>query len=326
LVLPGCLSGFGLFSALVADAPVSASGLSLLATQGSAFNGAVATFTDSGTAGGYTAAIDWGNGQQSMGTVTATGGESFTVAGSQTCAAEGPYSVTVHITDAGGSVATATSTVHVARNGPPPAQLGYVSLGLTQSTGYYSHVITSAYQSYLQRSPDVSGLAYWVGRLQKGLCDEELEAGFIGSAEYIQNHGGTGDAWVGGMYQDLLGRRPDPAGLQYWLDRLHQGADPHAIAYGFAASPEREAMRVREDYFKYLGRTPAQAEVDYWVDQFINHGRSNEGVIGGFVGSLEYYQRHYANVPDYLASAYQDILGRTPNPAGLKDWLAILET
>jgi hypothetical protein len=181
-----------------------------------------------------------------------------------------------------------------------------------------------AYHTYLGRGPDTDGLAYWINRMQQGLTDEQLEAGFIGSLEYIQNHGGTGAAWVIGMYHDLLGRSPDPAGLQYWLNKLQQGVSPSSIAYGFSASPEREGQRVTDDYQHYLGRTPGAAEVAYWVDQFVNHGLVNEGVIAGFVASQEYWQDHYNDPRDFIFGAYQDILGRSPDPAGLAHWMSDL--
>jgi hypothetical protein len=310
---------------MVSDAPLSASSPDHLgATQGSAFNAVVATFTDPGAAGSYTATITWGDGLTSTGTIIANGGGSFTVSGSHSYAAEGRYTVSVSIADPGGSTVNVTTISHVARTGPPPTRLGEMANSLTHSAEYYARFIRGIYEKYLQREPDADGLAYWVSQMQNGLSDEHLEAGFIGSAEYIQNHGGTGEAWIIGMYEDLLGRAPDPNGLAYWLAQLQKGTSPVAIAYGFAASAEREAIRVTRDYQIYLGRNPSPAEVNYWVDQFVNHGASNEDVIAGFVGSAEYFVKNYNNVQDYLDTVYQDVLGRAPDPAGYNSWINIL--
>src|SRR4029453_7729976 len=87
---------------------------------------------------------------------------------------------------------------------------------------------------------------------------------------------------VRGMYQDLLGRGPDDDGVQFWLSRLAQGATPAQIAYGFAASGEREGQRVTADYFTYLNRPPEPGAVSYWVGRFMT-GTSNEDVIPGFM-------------------------------------------
>ena len=54
--------------------------------------------------------------------------------------------------------------------------------------------------------------------------DEQVESFFLGSQEYIANHGGTGQAWVVGMYQDLLGRQPAPSEVDGWLQALAGGA------------------------------------------------------------------------------------------------------
>jgi hypothetical protein len=311
----------------VTDGPLTTTGLNAVATEGAAFTGVVASFTDansSATAGQFTASINWGDGQTSAGPVTANGQGGFNVTGSHTYAKEGAYPAAVTITGAAGATATSGSTVHVARSGPPPANLLTVANALSASAEYFRNLVTGIYQRYLGRGPDPTGLAAWVALLQGSLTDEQLEAGFIGSPEYIQNHGGTGENWVRGMYHDLLGRSPDAAGLSAWLTQLQQGVSPATIALGFAASAEREGQRVAEDYQRYLGREPATAEVNLWVDLFVNHGARNEQVIGGFVGSPEYFQRHYNDARDWLFSAYQDILGRAPDDAGANTWLGLL--
>ena len=98
-------------SIVVADAPLSAAGRTIISTR--VFSGAVASFTDADPAGAladYSATISWGDGTTSPGTVAASG-SSFSVTGSHTFAASalGPQTITVTICDAGGSCATATS-------------------------------------------------------------------------------------------------------------------------------------------------------------------------------------------------------------------------
>jgi hypothetical protein len=172
--------------------------------------------------------------------------------------------------------------------GLAPSQFSW---SLTHSAEYYQNIVTRAYQGYLGRTPDSAGLAAWVAALQGGLKDEQLEAGFIGSAEYIADHGGSGAAWVDGMYHDLLGRTPAATEVSGWVRAMAQGLTPEQVAYGFAASAEREGQRVSADYVHYLGRQPSTDEVDAWVQVFL-HGASNEDVIAGFVGSPEYFQKH----------------------------------
>jgi hypothetical protein len=197
---------------------------------------------------------------------------------------------------------------------------------LTHSAEYYTNFITQAYSRYLGRTPDAAGLSGWVGAMLSGsVTDEELEAQFIGSPEYINDHGGSGAGWIRGMYQDLLGRQPSDAEVQAWVAFLAQGGSPTTVAYEFAASPEREGIRIRADYQTYLGRGPSDAEVTAWVSAFANHQITNEDVIAGFVGSPEYFAKHYANAADWIFSAFNDVLGRNPDQATSAAWLGYLQ-
>src|SRR4029077_14902340 len=65
----------------------------------------------------FTATIQWGDATTTAGTVTGGGG-TFTVSGTHTYAASGPFSVTVTLADdpPGTATATATSTANVSAN------------------------------------------------------------------------------------------------------------------------------------------------------------------------------------------------------------------
>src|SRR5439155_60539 len=112
-------------TATVADAALTASGTAVSVTEGGAFSGQVATFTDANTAAPLTdftsgtggASINWGDGTSATaGTITQPGGigTAFVVNGGHTYAEEGSYTVTTTITDKGGSTVTAKPTAAVA--------------------------------------------------------------------------------------------------------------------------------------------------------------------------------------------------------------------
>lgn len=116
---------------------ISASGKTFIATEGAAFSGAVASFTDpdtTATAADYNATIDWGDGgAPSAGTITGGAG-SFTVNGVHTYAEEGSYAITVTITDNDAvNTATARSTAQVG-----DAALTAVAACLTPSPQLYN--------------------------------------------------------------------------------------------------------------------------------------------------------------------------------------------
>lgn len=78
----------------------------IAATAGSPFNGVVATFSDldpSGNAKNFTATIDWGDGHQSTGLVSANANGGFDVTGGNLYASGGTLPVTVRIADFEGS-------------------------------------------------------------------------------------------------------------------------------------------------------------------------------------------------------------------------------
>lgn len=209
----------------------------------------------------------------------------------------------------------------------PPAALPSFALAVSRSPESFGYFITQAYQTYLDRSPDTQGYNNWLSAMTSGqVSDERLEAQFIGSPEYIANHGGAGAGWVTGMYVDLLKRTPSPLEVSSWVAQLNAGVAASSVAYGFAASAEREALRVRQNYQAFLGRSPAQSEVNAWVDQFVNHGMTNEIMAAYFVASPEYYRntaKGNGNTIQWLDAVFADILHRS---ISLSELLAIAPT
>jgi hypothetical protein len=110
-LLPAVAASSG--TAVVADAPLTASSSALTTQQGIALsNRQVATFTDTnprGPIGDFTATISWGDGATSAGTITQPGGVGSTLAvsGTHTYGVSTTETVTVTIHDVGGqSIAT----------------------------------------------------------------------------------------------------------------------------------------------------------------------------------------------------------------------------
>src|SRR5207249_4696796 len=103
-------------TAQVADAPLSASGTTVWTSEGSAFSGVVAAFTDANSfasTGDFTTTISWGDGSQSAGSVQPNG-SGFDVSGEHVYHQAGSYPLTVQIADVGGSGATAWGSASVA--------------------------------------------------------------------------------------------------------------------------------------------------------------------------------------------------------------------
>jgi hypothetical protein len=274
------------------------------------------------------------------GTVAFAVGETtktFAIAVLHNNAVDGDRTVRLSLSDPGGgatlgSPASAVLTITdmdmpAVPDSPYPAKLIDAARIFAHSREHYIDFVATAYRQLLKREPDLMGPAAWVGGMEAGLyTDERVEALFLGSVEYIASHGGTGQHWVIGMYRDLLGREPSAVEVQNWVAVLATGTPTTAVAYGFAASKEREMQRVVFNYQTYLGRPASAAEVDLWVNGFLT-GLTNEDMVGGFIGAPEYYlnsQKGKGNRAHWIAWAYQDVLFRSASVGEAQNWLNFL--
>ena len=100
---------------------------------------------------------------------------------------------------------------------------------------------------------------------------------------------------------------------------MQNGVNPADVAYGFAASGERETQRINGDYETFLGRAADSGGLNYWLNAFL-HGSTNENLIGGFVGSPEYYiatNKGRGDPRQWINAAHQDIFHRAASAGDL---------
>lgn len=81
------------------------------------------------------------------------------------------------------------------------------------------------YQAAFNRSPDKSGLGYWIDYLDQGHSISEVANGFVDSAEFKKLYGENPiiNTLVTQFYQNVLHRSPDQGGLDYWVNELNTG-------------------------------------------------------------------------------------------------------
>ena len=111
-------------------------------------------------------------------------------------------------------------------------ELYVVNLGGTLSkivstTGsvFSRNAVQMAYVAYYGRPADPGGLSYWATRMDaEGQSLNAIIAAFGNSAEFSRRYGNLGNAaLVTRIYQQTLGRDPDPAGLNYYVGELVAG-------------------------------------------------------------------------------------------------------
>jgi hypothetical protein len=96
------------------------------------------------------------------------------------------------------------------------------------------------YQAAFNRTPDVGGLGYWIGRMDSGVSLSEVAQGFVSSAEFKALYGAnpTTTQMAARFYDNVLHRAPDSAGYNYWLSMLNAGMSFSQALALFSESPE----------------------------------------------------------------------------------------
>jgi hypothetical protein len=78
------------------------------------------------------------------------------------------------------------------------------------------------YKAAFARTPDAAGVGYWIGLMDQGLALSAVAQGFVSSQEYRSAYGAdpSNRDLVTKYYQNILGRAPEQAGLDYWVSVL----------------------------------------------------------------------------------------------------------
>ncbi len=134
------------------------------------------------------------------------------------------------------------------------------------------------------------------------------------------NSGNATQAFINGLYQTLLGRNGDSAGIAYWVNLLqNSGMTTAQIVQQFLNSTEFRGREVDSFYQRYLHRTESAAERAFWVGQ-LESGVDESTVIQGFLTSQEF---NNASVSDttFIETLYGSVLSRAASTTDLAYWL-----
>lgn len=161
--------------------------------------------------------------------------------------------------------------------------------------------VARLYYSALERTPDRAGLVYWTQQLSGGEALRTVAGDIAGSAEFTAKYGALDSAgFVDQLYQNVLGRPADRAGLAYWDSALAAGTSRGEVLLGFAQSAEFKAASDHEvttalGYLGLLGRDASAAEMAYWTGQ-LDAGQAEAKVVGRFLEVDEYHDRFLPHV------------------------------
>lgn len=112
------------------------------------------------------------------------------------------------------------------------------------------------YQAAFDRTPDKIGLGYWIAQLDSGTSLASVASAFIGSAEFKALYGARASnrAIVTELYENVLNRAPDQAGVDHWVNVLDKGTASLAeVLVAFSESQENytQLVGVMSNGFEY---------------------------------------------------------------------------
>jgi len=202
---------------------------------------------------------------------------------------------------------------------------------VTDATGHYLFLV-SANNGYTV-TPTSPGLAF-TPSTRSVLVVTQAVSGLDFTAAVVDALA----VFVAGLYENVLARAPEPAGLAAWTGFLRQNCSPNGfstIARAFFDSEEFRTSRpltltglVTVLYRTFLDREPEPAGLAAWVDVF---RQARLSVAQNFIHSAEFQRllpdrTNRPAVTAVVTRFYTEILGRAPEPAGLTAWVNYIVT
>jgi hypothetical protein len=129
--------------------------------------------------------------------------------------------------------------------------------------------------------------------------------------------------FVTSLYQEVLKRPFDDAGLAGWLQALQNGMSRADVAQRFWESPEHRGLEVDQFYATFFHRAADQAGRSAWVNALVG-GMSETLVAAAFLTSPEYTQTH-SDASSFIRGLYMDVFQRAPDNAGFSFWTQVLQ-
>ena len=208
-------------------------------------------------------------------------------------------------------------------------------------------IIRRAYQDILGRDPDPEGLrTYRSNIVDRGWTEQDVREALRNSPEHQTGPARTAsaDRIIRRAYQDILGRQPDPEGLDTYrrniIDRgwdeqdvrtaLRRSQERHDVVRGQRAVSDAEAEDiVRRAYQSVLKREPDASGMREYKARILNDRWTEQQVVSALRSSPERHevvrgQRAIsdAEATEMVRRAYQSVLNREPDAGGLRDYKA----
>ena len=135
------------------------------------------------------------------------------------------------------------------------------SVALDINTGDVGGSCYRLYKAAFNRSPDHSGLGFWIDQMDMGMQLSEVSSRFIDSHEFklLYGESPSNNIFLTNVYTNVLGREPDSGGFDWWLAELENNVTKTwtKVLMDFSESPEN-----REGVLALIGNG---VEYDIWI-------------------------------------------------------------
>jgi large repetitive protein len=200
------------------------------------------------------------------------------------------------------SLETLDAMTTAARKGATLQDIAHALYGQSGAAAHSDDAfVQMLYQNTFHRAADAGGFAFWTARLQAGTQRADVALAVANSAQKLamapadSDFNATDVATLVRMYGTLFDRRPDAAGLNYWIGAHEGGMAMADIAGAFVATAEsggmyggmNDAQFVNALYQSALHRQASGSEVKGWTDALANGQLDRGDVLLGFANSAE---------------------------------------
>jgi VCBS repeat-containing protein len=139
-----------------------------------------------------------------------------------------------------------------------------VVAGFLDSPEHFTLEVQAAYHDFLGRAADTGALAYWLPQLEHGASQRELFSVVLSSDEYFRHVGGTNDAYVKGLFHDVLGRSASAADLAAWDAALGSFLSRQQAADAFLGTEEFDRLLVDDPHDLFQ---PVEGFYQHYLDR-----------------------------------------------------------
>jgi hypothetical protein len=203
------------------------------------------------------------------------------------------------------------------------------------------------YLAALGRPADPVGLGAASAALESGAASTRaVAAGLVGSAEFAQRYGAPDNAgFVGLLYENVLGRAPDAAGLNAWVGGLNSGSLTRAdVVLGFSESaefqartapalasglwaPDPDAVDVVRLYQATLDRLPDAGGLASSASALDTGAVTTRQLATALIDSAEFRAKYGDATTNaaFVDVLYRNVLDRGADPAAVAFWAGGLD-